>query len=152
MPHTIPYRPHLIENLISCERLESYKTVFCTTTDIELIGAYLWSVHVSAQLYPLLSAVEVGLRNAIDSTLTADLGKFWWKKSKLHYKSFQANLPPPFVVKSVYENFDHAAQAVIKEKRSDTPSNITLRIMKLSRKQSFLLGNFYWIVNSWGII
>lgn len=88
MPHTVQYRPILIDQLISTNRIASYSRVFSTQNDAELVGAYLWNSHVCSALYPLLSAVEVTLRNSIDAALTADLGKFWWKKGKLQYKSF----------------------------------------------------------------
>lgn len=117
MPQTVAYRPLLIDNLITNERLNSYKTIFKTSTDIELVGAYLWNINVCSELYHLISAAEITLRNAIDKALTADLGYFWWKKNKLHYKSFSPTKIPPFFVKCVYDNFDSASRAVIKEKR-----------------------------------
>jgi hypothetical protein len=117
MPHTLAYRPLLIDNLITNERLYSYKTTFKTTTDIELVGAYLWNVNVCSELYHLISAAEISLRNTIDKALVADLGYFWWKKTKLHYKSFTSGQNPPHFVKCVYGNFDSASRAVIKEKK-----------------------------------
>ncbi|EPM49723.1 Abi-like family protein 1, partial [Pseudomonas syringae pv. actinidiae ICMP 19073] len=71
MPHTIQYRPWLINELISSHRIASYSKVFSTQNDAELVGAYLWNSHVCAALYPLLSAAEVTLRNSIDAALTA---------------------------------------------------------------------------------
>ncbi|EPM84159.1 Abi-like family protein 1, partial [Pseudomonas syringae pv. actinidiae ICMP 19068] len=56
MPHTIQYRPWLINELISSQRIASYSKVFSTQNDAELVGAYLWNSHVCAALYPLLSA------------------------------------------------------------------------------------------------
>lgn len=88
MPHTVQYRPVLIDQIISAHRIASYSKVFSTTSDVELVGAYLWNSYVCASLYPLLSAAEVTLRNAVDAALTADIGKFWWKKGKLQYKSY----------------------------------------------------------------
>ncbi|MES2758089.1 MAG: CAAX protease [Pseudomonadota bacterium] len=117
MPQTVAYRPLLIDNLITNERLNSYKTTFKTSTDVELVGAYLWNINVCSEIYHLISAAEITLRNAIDKALTADLGYFWWKKSKLHYKSFAPGQVPPFFVKCVYDNFDSASRAVIKEKK-----------------------------------
>jgi len=117
MPQTVAYRPLLIDNLITNERLNSYKTTFKTNTDIELIGAYLWNINVCSELYHLISAAEITLRNAIDKVLTADLGYFWWAKHKLHYKSFTLGQEPPFFVNCVYENFNSASRVVIKEKK-----------------------------------
>lgn len=117
MPHTLAYRPLLIENLITDNRLHSYKSTFMTTTDIELVGSYLWNINVCSELYHLISAAEISLRNKIDKALVSDLGYFWWKKTKLHYKSFVPGQEAPFFVKCVYSNFDSASRTVIKEKK-----------------------------------
>ncbi|MDU8429564.1 CAAX protease [Pseudomonas syringae pv. actinidifoliorum] len=121
MPHTIQYRPWLINELISSHRIASYSKVFSTQNDAELVGAYLWNSHVCAALYPLLSAAEVTLRNSVDAALTADLGKFWWKKGTLRYKSFapgtaQASYPVDFLA----GNFLSAFKAAQKERSKRT--------------------------------
>lgn len=79
MPKHISYRPVLIDELITHDRLNSYARVFRYSNDYELVGAYLWNTRVCAALYPLLTAAEVTLRNSIDSSL-AKSGYFWWKK------------------------------------------------------------------------
>jgi hypothetical protein len=117
MPKTIAYRPDLIDNLITNARLNSYKSTFNTTTDVELVGAYLWNINVCSELYHLISCAEIALRNAIDNALTNDLGYFWWRKTSLHYKSFAPTTPPPYFVQCVYDNFSAAAKAVKREKR-----------------------------------
>jgi len=38
---------------------------------VELMGVYLWNVHVCSALYPLIAAVEISLRNTIDQALVA---------------------------------------------------------------------------------
>lgn len=111
MPHTVQYRPLLIDQLISSHRIASYSNVFSTSNDAELVGAYLWNLHVCGALYPLLSAAEVALRNSIDTVLTADLGKFWWKVGKLKYKSFAPSKLPPKVVAKLTDNFGSAYNA-----------------------------------------
>lgn len=108
MPHTIQYRPQLIDELISSHRIASYSKVFSTSNDAELVGAYLWNSHVCGVLYPLLSAAEVTLRNSIDTALTADLGKFWWKAKILKYKSFTPGGPVPDAVGKLTKNFGSA--------------------------------------------
>ena len=121
MPHTVQYRPILIDQLISTNRIASYSRVFSTQNDAELVGAYLWNSHVCSALYPLLSAVEVTLRNSIDAALTADLGKFWWKKGKLQYKSFAlgaAKAPHP--VDFLANNFSSAFNTAKKERSKRT--------------------------------
>ena len=118
MPRTIQYRPDLIEDLITDHRLDSYKNVFTCADDLELVGSYLWNAHVCSALYPLLNSAEVSLRNAIDSALTNDLGRFWWKASKLHYNSFQAGSTQlPFAVKGLRANFSKATKQVINDKK-----------------------------------
>lgn len=77
MPQTLHYRPVLIDSLISNERVNSYQSVFHPANDVELMGVYLWNAHVCGALYPLMGAVEITLRNAIDQALAADLGRFW---------------------------------------------------------------------------
>ena len=73
IPHTLQYRPLLIDTLISNERINSYRSVFRPANDVELMGVYLWNTHVCGALYPLIGAVEVTLRNAIDQALATVL-------------------------------------------------------------------------------
>lgn len=117
MPHTVQYRPVLIDQIISSHRISSYAKVFSVSNDVELVGAYLWNSHVCASLYPLLSAAEVTLRNAIDSALTADVGKFWWKKGKLRYRSYTAGVVnTPQSVEYLANNFQSAFKIARREK------------------------------------
>ncbi|MCF7533176.1 hypothetical protein [Pseudomonas petrae] len=50
MPHTVQYRPVLIDQIISSHRISSYSKVFSVTNDVELVGAYLWNSHACASL------------------------------------------------------------------------------------------------------
>ncbi|AHG42819.1 CAAX protease [Pseudomonas syringae CC1557] len=121
MPRTVQYRPVLIEQMISPHRIASYSKVFSTTNDMELVGAYLWNSHVCAALYPLLGAAEVTLRNAIDAALTADLGKFWWKKGTLQYKSFTSGATRlPYPLEHLTNNFQSAYRIAKREKARRT--------------------------------
>lgn len=117
MPRSITYRPTLIDELITNDRLSSYANVFQHADDVELVGAYLWNIQVCASLYPLLNAAEVTLRNSIDSALTKDLGYFWWRRNSLHYKSFSPGTQEPFEVSAIKTNFSKAANQVRKDKR-----------------------------------
>jgi hypothetical protein len=117
MPKSLIYRPVLIDGLITNQRIGSYAKVFNTQNDLELMGVYLWNLSVCAALYPLVSSAEVTLRNAIDGALTADIGRFWWKKTKLHYKSFVPNTDAPYPVNFLYGNFASAHKQVIKDAR-----------------------------------
>ena len=118
MPRTLSYRPVLIDELITNERLNSYARVFRHSDDVELVGAYLWNAKVCSALYPLLTAAEVTLRNSIDTALSKNLGHFWWSRSKLHYQSFvPGSLKLPFVVEAIQSNFAKAAKQVKKDKK-----------------------------------
>jgi len=115
MPHTLPYRPLIIDTLTSTHRLTSYENVFQTTNDIELMGVYLWSQHISGVLYPLLSCVEVSLRNAIDRALTQKLGLFWWRQDVLRCKAELKGRPATRPLIAIRENFDSANRAYIRD-------------------------------------
>ena len=118
MPNTVSYRPVLIDELISTHRINSYSKVFSIKNDAELVGVYLWNSHVCSALYPLLSTAEIALRNSIDHALKADLGKFWWKKSTLQYKSFTpAKIKLPRDVQYIENNFSAAFNNASKDKR-----------------------------------
>ena len=117
MPHTLQYRPVLIDVLHSNERVGSYQAVFHPTNDVELMGVYLWNAHVCGALYPLMGAVEVTLRNAIDQALAADLGRFWWAGGKLRYRSFAPSVGAPYPVQAVRDNFAKAARTYGAEQR-----------------------------------
>jgi hypothetical protein len=85
MPSTVKYRPVLIDDLISNVRLDSYKTVFNTRNDMELVGVYGWNAHVGGRILPIISAAEIALRNSVDAALKPHLSSFWWSASKLTY-------------------------------------------------------------------
>ncbi len=120
MPRNISYRPVLIDELITNERLNSYRAVFQHSDDAELVGAYLWNTKVCSALYPLLTAAEVTLRNSIDSALCNDLGRFWWKDNRLHYKSFSrggSDSDLPFCVRAIRKNFLYGFTQAKKDKK-----------------------------------
>jgi hypothetical protein len=118
MPRSINYRPTLIDELITNERLNSYKPVFQYSDDAELVGAYLWNAHVCSALYPLLIVAEVALRNSIDTALVKSIGHFWWSSNRLHYSSFTPGNLEPFAVRAIKQNFSKAADQVRRDKRS----------------------------------
>lgn len=117
MPTTLPYRPTLFDSLISPARIKSYQNVFRPTSDVELMGVYLWNSHVCGSFLPVLSACEITLRNAIDGTLRTHLGNFWWKGTSLRYSSYAKNGSAPKDVVQLKDNFSRAAIGVIWEKR-----------------------------------
>ena len=117
MPQTLQYRPLLIEALISNERISSYQNVFLPGNDVELMGVYLWNGFVCGALYPLMAAVEITLRNAIDQALVADMGRFWWAGGKLRYRTFAPGAEAPHPVQAVRENFAKATRSHAAEQR-----------------------------------
>lgn len=117
MPKTLRYRPILIDQLITNERINSYRKVFRPTNDIELMGVYLWNTHVSGTFYPIISLAEITLRNAIDQTLQAHLGRFWWKHSRLRYRSFKPDTAPPLSVQKLSDSFRWATHKYISAQR-----------------------------------
>ncbi|KZM43100.1 hypothetical protein OA92_10110 [Marinomonas sp. SBI22] len=82
MPSTISYTA--LSTVLPSQRLSTYKKVFQTRTPVELHGAYIWSVKVAASLQPLLSTLEVALRNAIHNSATKTIAPDWY--DKLHTK------------------------------------------------------------------
>lgn len=117
MPRTLHYRPVLIDTLISNERINSYQHIFHPADDMALMGVYLWNAHVCGALYPLIGAVEITLRNAIDQALVTDLGRFWWAGNKLRYRSFAPGVDAPYPVQAVRENFAKATRTYAAEQR-----------------------------------
>lgn len=78
MPHTISYSN--LCNVLPQQRLLMYEKVFNTTDPLELHGAYIWSIKLAASIYPLLSTLEVALRNSIHTTATQLIGVDWYDK------------------------------------------------------------------------
>jgi len=78
---------------------------------------YLWNAHACGTLYPLIGAVEISLRNAIDQALTADLGRFWWTSAKLRYRSFAPGVDAPRPVQAMREKFAKATREYVAEQR-----------------------------------
>lgn len=118
MPATFQYRPHIIDSLITNERINSYDTVFKPSNDIELVGVYLWNAHVCGTIYPVVSAAEISLRNAIDQALVSLLGRFWWSGSKLQYNTFAPGVAPPYEVTALKSNFLNARHVFLKDRKN----------------------------------
>jgi hypothetical protein len=117
MPDSVAYQPDLMDRIFTQKRMFSYERVFGKLTDRELVGIYIWNQKLGGELYPLLSAAEITLRNAIDVAFTKFDGKKWWWK-RVKYKSY-ASTPgyqPPFEITAMIDNFASAARYVRKEK------------------------------------
>lgn len=112
----VPANLPVINGVITRERLNSYTNVFGCVTDGQAMGAYYWNVAMCSALYSLITAVEVTIRNSVDSALQPDLGDRWWSGSKLYYKSYVADGPVPAPVKKLKDSFANAYRSVKKEK------------------------------------
>ncbi|GKW29450.1 Abi family protein [Pectobacterium brasiliense] len=117
MPDSVAYQPDLMDRIFTQKRMHSYQRVFGNLTDREMVGIYIWNQTLGGELYPLLSAAEITLRNAIDSAFITFSGPWWWKRVK--YKSYAsvAGHIPPFEVQAMKDNFSKAANYVRKEKK-----------------------------------
>lgn len=60
--------------VFSASRLTLYQSFFKTKTDAELQGVYYWHQALSAALWPLLSHVEVALRNSVHHCMSSAYG------------------------------------------------------------------------------
>lgn len=78
MPHTISYST--LSNVLPNQRLLMYEKVFNTKDPIELHGAYIWSIKLASSIYPLLSTLEVALKNSIHTASTQLIGLDWYEK------------------------------------------------------------------------
>lgn len=84
-PETIPYAK--LANVLPTQRLLVYSKTFNTTDPVELHGAYIWSVKCSAAMYPLLSALEVALRNSIHNEATQVIAIDWYDQLATRVRS-----------------------------------------------------------------
>lgn len=85
MPNSITYTA--LSNVLPAQRLAMYAKVFATSNPVELHGAYIWSVKAAASLHPLLSALEVALRNSIHISATQAISPDWYDQLKTRVRS-----------------------------------------------------------------
>lgn len=78
MPNTIRYQS--LSRVLSSPRLETYRQVFQDHDDKEVYGVYLWNKALCGAIYPILQAVEIALRNTIDSAAREIHGDYWHEK------------------------------------------------------------------------
>ncbi|NHC06879.1 Abi family protein [Azonexus fungiphilus] len=74
-----PSELQALQHITSAARLSSYKHCLGTTTPAETYGAYMWSMAVSTAFTPLIQALEVSLRNAINNALSPAYGANWFE-------------------------------------------------------------------------
>lgn len=72
-----------VEAAISSSRLGSYHSLVGTTAVDSAVGAYIWGLELNAALSPLLSMVEVVLRNSIHRAASAYFATPRWYQDVL---------------------------------------------------------------------
>lgn len=72
-----------VEAALSASRLGSYQSLVGATATDHAVGAYIWGLELNAALSPLLSMVEVVLRNRIHAAGTAYFGNPRWLQDAL---------------------------------------------------------------------
>lgn len=78
-----------LEAGLSAPRLSSYQALVGAGTAENTVGAYVWSLELNSALAPLLSMVEVLLRNGIQQAATAQFGKPDWHQDVLKWQGSQ---------------------------------------------------------------
>lgn len=68
-----------LQQITSVARLSSYKHSLGTTTPAETFGAYMWSAAVSTAFSPLVQAIEISFRNALNNPLSSAYGPDWFE-------------------------------------------------------------------------
>lgn len=82
---TGPIQQSLIDQLrpvISDERLGTYLTAAGFDVD-RALKLYVWNAQVGEAFHLPIQAVEVGLRNRINTALTVEFGADWWDDARL---------------------------------------------------------------------
>lgn len=72
-----------IETALSAKRLGSYQTLVGATTLDASVGAYIWGMELTAAFSPLLSMIEVVLRNNVHEAGVAQFGTAQWVQNVL---------------------------------------------------------------------
>lgn len=129
MPNTINYED--LSSVLPNQRLSIYEKVFNTTTPIELHGAYIWSVKVAASIHPLLSALEVALRNSIHTNATTTIAPDWYDKLSTNVrKSWKTAARDQSNI-----DWHHAETARIKKKLSSKtpPKGLTMHDLLVAK-------------------
>lgn len=79
-----------VESSLSTTRLASYQTLVGGATTDSAIGAYVWGLELNATLSPLLSMVEVVLRNSLHAAATHAFGRPVWFQDVLKHQGHRA--------------------------------------------------------------
>lgn len=69
-----------LSDVLPSQRLDIFSKTFNTTDPQELHGAYIWSLKVAANILPLISTLEIALRNAIHNTASRKISLDWYEQ------------------------------------------------------------------------
>lgn len=67
-----------VESALSAARLGSYQSLVAGATPRAVVGAYVWGLELNTAFSPVLSMVEVVLRNSVHRAASAMVGKPDW--------------------------------------------------------------------------
>lgn len=109
MPKTITYSN--VKKYISAPRIGTYENFFTDHSSEEVYGIYLWNKALCGAMYPLLQAVEVALRNAINTSAVQMFGTYWYNRIAHHPHNGRANYNHTKLV----DNFEKARSTVVKQ-------------------------------------
>lgn len=74
--------PQLVRHIYE-DRFSTYLKAAGFDAD-RAVALYAWNMQLAASFYPLLSAVEICLRNRIQPRLATVFGETWWLAPELH--------------------------------------------------------------------
>ncbi|EJD6501499.1 Abi family protein [Providencia rettgeri] len=66
-----------LKKLLSAPRIGTYENFFTSHTEEEIYGVYIWNKMLCGAIYPLLQAVEITIRNAINNAAVNEFGPYW---------------------------------------------------------------------------
>lgn len=78
MPFCSSVNVSSVESALSAARLGSYQSLVVGATPRAVVGAYLWGLELNTAFSPVLSMVEVVLRNSVHRAASAMVGKPDW--------------------------------------------------------------------------
>lgn len=105
-----------LRRAISSERLEAYRR---DSTDSEalLVARYLWNVALCEAFHPVLSGLEVALRNGIHEAAQTHFGSAWWlTDGSVRFEQVQQ------------DQLKNAASTLARRSRQVTPSRLVAEL------------------------
>lgn len=79
------------------------------------LARYLWNVRLSEALYPTLNCVEIGIRNSVHRSFSAEYGPLWFDT-------------PDLLLKSETESVEAAKKTLSKARKPLTPEGVVAEL------------------------